>query len=66
MINPEWYSAGRIRFAYDAYAFKEINVGPPPKEQLARLDYCDCCGNEYALRDLEWTGKQMLCAKCKK
>lgn len=30
------------------------------------LDTCDLCGNWFPLRELEWTGKQNLCVKCRK
>jgi hypothetical protein len=31
----------------------------------AVLQECDCCHNEFALRDVELVGPQVLCRKCR-
>lgn len=38
-------------------------IGVPPG---AVMEECDLCHEEHPLRDLTWTGTQMLCEKCRR
>jgi len=40
--------------------FKVPLIGIPPS---AVLETCDLCGEEYPMRELQWSGKQMLCKR---
>lgn len=31
----------------------------------AALERCDLCGNVFSLWTVKWTGRQMLCKKCR-
>lgn len=44
----------------DGYKVPLLGIKPSYVEER-----CDCCGKVYPLRDLEYTGKQFLCEKCK-
>lgn len=43
--------------------FKIPLIGIPPQ---ATIDECDCCHDQFSIRDLEWNGQQLLCKKCKR
>lgn len=29
------------------------------------METCDCCGDEFATERLQWSGRQLLCRKCR-
>ena len=45
----------------DGFTVPLIGIAPD-----AVLQECDCCGDIFPMREVEWSGKQMLCAKCRK
>ena len=45
----------------DGFVVPLIGIAPD-----AVLQDCDCCGDTFPIREVEWSGKQMLCPKCRK
>lgn len=36
------------------------------REKASHLDTCDCCHDLFPIRELELTGSQFLCPKCRR
>lgn len=54
-----------VKFAATDHVNKKyITEAQHPKPKL--LETCDCCHDEFSIRDVTYNGVQMLCNKCKK